>query len=180
MSAYPGSNKAFSVEHHSIRKEQLLQTLPLNASVENRLHTVERLFADKWLKIPTPRHVEFRNVNQARIEPIREHPAEALRVERQPLARAESKPRDLVEDFVFREPACREFFKRTLHQLGAFRVSDQTFARPFWSVEIAEGRHERPAALLQRRSHACARPFRSHVVVELREGGQDAFHQLSS
>ena len=35
MSAYPGSNKAIPVEHHTLRKEQLLQALPL---VERRLH----------------------------------------------------------------------------------------------------------------------------------------------
>src|SRR2546426_8631424 len=35
VSAYTGSNKAISVERHSIRKEQLLQALPL---VERRLH----------------------------------------------------------------------------------------------------------------------------------------------
>jgi len=35
VSAYPGSNKPISVEHHSIREEQLLQALTL---FERRLH----------------------------------------------------------------------------------------------------------------------------------------------
>jgi hypothetical protein len=35
VGAYAGSNKAISVEHHTIRKEQLLEALPL---IERRLH----------------------------------------------------------------------------------------------------------------------------------------------
>src|SRR3989442_13457681 len=47
----------------------------------------------------------------------------------------------------------------------------------FGGVEIADGRNEHPAALFERHSHSLARSLGSHVVVELGEGGEHAFHQ---
>ncbi|MEZ5289917.1 MAG: hypothetical protein R2745_02435 [Vicinamibacterales bacterium] len=56
---------------------------------------------------------------------------------------------------------------------------NQARARPLRCVQVSEWCRERPAAKLQRRTHASARPFRAHVVVELRERRQHAFHQLA-
>jgi hypothetical protein len=55
---------------------RLVRAGHLNASVEDCLNPVEDLFADQCLKITTPRHTEFRNVNEASVQPIREHSAE--------------------------------------------------------------------------------------------------------
>jgi hypothetical protein len=57
VSAYRGSNKAISVEHHSIRNEQLLKALPL---FERRLHPQVRGARQNALcECQNAFHVEF-------------------------------------------------------------------------------------------------------------------------
>lgn len=69
---------------------------------------------------------------------------------------AESKPRDGVEDFLFRKSTRRQLLEGSRHQRRTISVWRQTLASPFRSVEIRERRDERqryarpgvPAAVL--------------------------------
>ncbi len=105
-----------------------MRTSHLNASFENRLNAVEDLFADERLKVTTPGHAKFRNVNQAGVQPIRQHAAEALRIECPAATCAKAETRHRIENFFLRESSCREFFKRSLHEGATFRVGDQPLA----------------------------------------------------
>jgi hypothetical protein len=60
-----------------------------------------------------------------------------------------------------------------------FLRRDRGLARTDGRVHVAKRREERPPPEFERRSHPGARSVRPHVVVELREGGEYALHQLS-
>jgi hypothetical protein len=94
-------------------------------------------------------------------------------------ARSESAAGDGVEDFLFRETTGSEFFEGPRDERRPIRIRHQALAGPFLGVEIADRRNEHPAALFERHSDSPARSLGSHVVVELREGGEHAFHQLA-
>jgi hypothetical protein len=48
-----------------------------------------------------------------------------------------------------------------------------------WGVQVADCCQEHPSSELQRSLHAGPRSIRTHIVVELRERGEDTFHQLA-
>ncbi len=72
-----------------------------------------------------------------------------------------------------------QFLERTRDERRAFRVGHQAFARPFWRLQISDGRRNGPSAEFKCGAHPGARAVRAHVVVELREGRQYPFHQLA-
>ncbi len=87
--------------------------------------------------------------------------------------------RRLLQDLLLREPAGRVLLERLADDRRAFRVGHQALAHRARRVDVAERRQEHPAAEFERGLHAGARAIRAHVVVELRERGEHAFHQLA-
>ena len=62
---------------------------------------------------------------------------------------------------------------------GALRIGNQAPAGRPVRVQVTKGSEKRPASELQGGLHAGAGPVRATVVVELRERGEHAFHQLA-
>jgi hypothetical protein len=79
----------------------------------------------------------------------------------------------------FRETSGGELLERPRHERRTIRIGHQALARPFRGVEIADRRNEHPPALFEGHSHSRPRPLGSHVIVELGEGREHAFHQLA-
>ena len=119
------TNKTFQRE---VGPRSLTRAGHLHASFSNCLNAVERFFADECLKIATPRHAEFPNMDQTGVQAIREHSAEALGIHREAAACAKAETRDGVEHFLFRETARREFLEGSRNQRAALRIRNQTLS----------------------------------------------------
>src|SRR5262249_50634063 len=85
----------------------------------------------------------------------------------------------VLADFVFGELPGREFLERASHERCTFWIGNQTLAGGPSRIQVTKGSEERPASELQGRLHAATGSLGAHVVVELRESGEHALHQLA-
>src|SRR6266542_326202 len=88
----------------------------------------------------------MRHIDEAGVQPVREHPSEALRIHRRTGTSAKPAARDGVQDFLFRESTRRELLEGSRHERCTIRIRHQALARPFRGVEIADRWNEHPAA----------------------------------
>jgi hypothetical protein len=63
------------------RPAALMRCRDRDAFLRDRLYAVERVLAHERIKISSSRYPELWNIDEPGIQPVREHPSEALRVE---------------------------------------------------------------------------------------------------
>jgi hypothetical protein len=85
----------------------------------------------------------------------------------------------LFEQLFLRESASRVLLERAPNEPRPHGIVYQALAHRPRCVQVADWRQEYPAPELQRGLHARSRSIRANVVVELRERGEDTFHQLA-
>ena len=150
-----------------------------DAAIDDSLNAIERGLVHERLEVATCGHTVIRALDLGDVDRVPHHLSEALRREHQSTSRAQTGFRDSGDNLLLRKPSGRQFLERASDEGRPFRVEHQAHSGRFRRVQISEGRRERPAAKFERRAHAGARAVRAHVVIELREGSQDTFHQLS-
>jgi hypothetical protein len=150
-----------------------------DAAVENGLSAIERSLVDQWLEVALGRDAVVRAFNSSDVDRIPHHLAEALWRKAQALSAAESCFGGARDDFLLRVVASREVLECAPHQRSAFRIVNEARLRPLRCVQVTERSRERPPAEFQGCPHPGTRSIRAHVVVELCEGSEHAFHQLA-
>jgi hypothetical protein len=163
-----------------VRMIPLSRTGDNDAAVEHSLRTVERRLVHDRLEVTSCRDAVVGTFNLPDVERVSHQLPEALWRQRQPLAASQPRSGRTCDHFLLRVSPARQVLERSFHQLRAIGIMNEALARPLRSVQVSERGRKRPSSKLQRRAHARARPIRTHVVVELRERGQHAFHQLAS
>ncbi|HEX7087151.1 MAG TPA: hypothetical protein VF198_12365 [Vicinamibacterales bacterium] len=157
----------------------LARTSDHDTAVEYGLRAVERGLVHERLEVALRRDSVVRALDLAGIDRIPHHLAEALRRDRQTLPAAQAGCSGACDHFLLGVLARRQILERLAHQRRAFRIVHKTRGGPLRRVQVAERRRKRPAPEFERGLHASACSIRAHVVVELRERGQHAFHQLA-
>jgi hypothetical protein len=150
-----------------------------DAPVEHGLRTVERRLIHDRLKIALCRDAVVRALDLPDVDRVPHHLPEALWRQRQALPASQPRRSRARNHFLLREPSGRQVLERLLHQRRAIGIVNETLVGSLRSIQVSERRREGPSSEFQRRTHARARPVRTHIVVELRECSQHAFHQLA-
>ena len=65
------------------------------------------------------------------------------------------------------------------HEGCSFRLWHHALAQRTRRVQLADRRQKRPTSQFERGAYSCTRAIRAPIVVELREGCPQAFHQLA-
>jgi hypothetical protein len=144
------------------------------------LNAVKYLLVDQGHEVAALRsNAIFRHINDVDVQLILEQDVERLRTERFPASRPQAKACHFRQCLLLRVSPGREFLERPTHERRALWIFDEALAGPPWRVQVPDRREERPPSQFKCRSHAGFRAIRSHIVIELRERGEDAFHQLA-
>jgi hypothetical protein len=171
---------AHEAAQREVRAVPLSRAGDNDAAVEHRLRTVERRLIDDRLEVALRRDAVVRTLNLPDVDRVAHQLPETLWRERQALAASQPRRGRSCDHLLLRVSPRRQVLEGSFQQLRAIGIVNEALARPLRSVQVSERRRERPSSEFQCGPHASARSIRAHVVVELRERSQHAFHQLAS
>ena len=153
----------------------------MHSSRQDRLNSIEHLVGNQRIEVsPLSDDAIAGRLHDAHVQLVLQHRAERLGADRQALSSLQPSTGHFVQQFLFCKTSAGEVSKNLLDNRSSLGVGDEALPVRPWNVDVADRGEERPSSHFQGGLHPGTGAIRPHVIVELREGREDALHQLAS